>query len=224
MRVYAVNKDDFIKYRTTILESMQRIAASVSYDQVITQVKFSTEDKDFSVVDSALLGILRKQYDTKEYITQNDLDEMETELNKIEENEVETLSEVLWAKGNFDSVEDIINVIKNIDNYMMLYLADEESLGYFIVKNLDIYKMPQSTLDNIAMHLNFKDIAKEYLFTRNIEIIQIEDIVLDISKNKEDELIQRLIENKIDSRTIRTKNEHEETQEAEEDSEFEDQL
>lgn len=54
--------------------------------------------------------------------------------------------------------------------------------------------MPKETLCNLENFILYKDVAEEYLYYRNITVVKTKDIILDISKKTDYELIEKLQE------------------------------
>ncbi len=203
MLIYAVHKQDYEKYKQAELEKISKEVKELKDNQVCIEVKFSKESKDFSVVDNVLYQILKKQDESKIYINQKDLNRIDEALEKIECRDIETLSDVLWKKSeDIKNVDEIVEIINNHKNYMLLYITDEEELGRFIVKNLECYQMPKETLDNLDGFIDYKEVARGYLYYSNIAVVQIEDLILDISNKTDDELIKKLQDQKLDARII----------------------
>lgn len=203
MLIYAVNKQDYSKYRQSELEKISQKVKEISNNQVIVTAKFSKNGKDFSGVDTILYQLLKKQYESNNYIKQEDLNSIDKALEKIESRDLETLNSVLLEKSkNIKSIDNMVDIINQHKNYMLLYVTDEEELGRFIVKNLECYQMPQKTLDNLDSFIDYKEVARGYLYYSNITLVQIEDIILDISNMTDDELIKKLKEKQLDARTI----------------------
>lgn len=222
MLIYAVEKQDYEKYKQAELERISKKVKELTDNQVIIEVKFSKEGKDFSVVDNALYQLLRKQDKNKIYIKQEDLNRIDKALEKIECRDIETLSDVLWEKSeNINNVDEIIEIINNHKNYMLLYITNEEELGRFIVKNLECYQMPKVTFDNLDDFIDYKEIAMQYLYDNNIEVVQIEDLILDISNKTDDELIKKLQEQGLEARIIYDNTEREKNIKEREEEEFE---
>lgn len=203
IEIYAVDKKDYRKYRQPELEKMCQKVDKVTDAHVVIHVKFSKNNRDFSIVDMALYQLLIKQYETYNYIKQQDLELIEQELEKIEKRDIETLSEVLWWKSaDFKNVKEIIETIKNHKNYMLIYIADEKDLGDFIVGNIEQYKIPPKILNEVKEYLDFEGIAEKYLYDSYLKVVKTHDLLLDISNNPSDELIEKLQELKIDARTV----------------------
>ena len=203
MLIYAVDKQDYKKYKQAELEKISKEVKELQDNQVAIQVKFSKKDRDFSVVDNVLYKLLKEQDKSKEYIKQEELNRIDEALKKIECRDIDTLSEVLWNKSrDTRNVDDILEIINNHKNYMFLYIANEEELGRFIVKNLECYQMPRVTLNNLDTFIDYKEVARAYLYYSNITVDQKEDIILDISNRTDDELIKKLQAQKLDSRVI----------------------
>ena len=86
---------------------------------------------------------------------------------------------------------------------MLLYMKNEKELGEFIVRNIEDYKISIETLHNIEDYIDYKGIAEEYLYDNYIEnICSVKSLILDISNDKENELVRKLQMKKIDARTI----------------------
>ena len=203
IEIYVVDKKDYRKYRQPELEKMCYKVNKVTDAHVVIHVKFSKDSKDFARVDMALYQLLIKQYDNYNYIKQTDLELIEQELEKVEKRDVETLGEILWwESANFKNIKEIVETIKNHKNYMLLYIADEKDLGDFIVGNIEQYKIPSNILKEVRDYLDFKGIAEKYLYDSYIKVVKTQDLLLDISKNPSDELIEKLQDLKIDSRTV----------------------
>lgn len=203
MLIYAVGKQDYEKYKQAELEKISKQVKELTDNQVGIEIKFSKEGKVFSVVDNALYQILKKQDESKIYINQKDLNRIDEALEKIECRDIETLSDVLWKKSeDIKNVDQIVEIINNHKNYMLLYMTDEEELGRFIVKNLECYQMPKETFDNLDGFIDYKEVAREYLYDNDITVVQIEDLILDISNKTDYELIKKIQDEKLDARTI----------------------
>lgn len=203
IEIYVVDKKDYRKYRQPELEKMCYKVDKVTDSHAVIHVKFSKDNIDFSRVDMALYQLLIKQYESYNYIKQQDLELIEQELEKVEKRDEETLNEVLWWEcANFKNVKEIVETIKNRKNYMLLYIADEKDLGDFIVENVEQYKISLNVLNEIREYIDFKGIAERYLYDSYIKVVKTHDLLLDISNNPSDVLIEKLQELKIDSRTV----------------------
>lgn len=203
MLIYVVDKKDYKKYSQPELEKMKQEVKEVTNEQVIIEVKFSKNGKDFSAVDLALYQLLIRQYEDEKYIEQKDLNKIEEALKQIKGRDRETLNGVLFGKyQDIKKTDDIVEIINNHKNYMFLYMANENELGSFIVENLEEYKMPRTTFNNLESFIDFKEVARTYLHDNDIKVIQIEDLILDLSNNINDELPKKLQNRDLEARTI----------------------
>lgn len=207
LKIYIVDKKDYGQYTQQELDKMSQEVtevAEVADNQVVVKAEFSKNGMDFSSVDDVVHLLLMEQYEKRSFIIQEDLNNINKVLDKIEKRDIETLDEILFAKRQkIKSINEIIEIIKNHKNYMLLYMKNEKELGEFIVRNIEDYKISIETLHNIEDYIDYKGIAEEYLYDNYIEnICSVKSLILDISNDKENELVRKLQMKKIDARTI----------------------
>lgn len=204
LKIYIVDKKDYGQYTQQELDKMSQEVTEVADNQVVVKAEFSKNEMDFSSVDDVVHLLLMEQYEKRSFIIQEDLNEINKVLDKIEKRDIETLDEILFAKRQkIKNINEIIEIIKNHKNYMLLYMENKKELGEFIVRNIEDYKIPIETLHNIEDYIDYKGIAEEYLYDNYIEnICSVKSLILDISNDKENELVRKLQMKKIDARTI----------------------
>lgn len=204
MKIYVVEKKDYFKYKQKDLEKIAQEVEEVQDGEVAIKVEFSKKGMDFSSVDYLVYILLKEQYQRQNFIIQEDLNKVNKALDKIEKRDIKTLDEVLYSKRyKVNNINEIIEIINNHKNYMLLYIADEEELGEFIVRNIKDYKIPIEIFHNLEDYIDYKGIAKHYSYENYIDIIYgIDSLILDISNDRDNELVKQLKIRKRDARTI----------------------
>ena len=100
----------------------------------------------------------------------------------------------------FKNIEDIMQFIKHQNEYILIYM-DNEELGRFIVNNIETYKIPIEVLNQIEEYIDFKGIAQKYINDYQVGAIELYNGLM-LLKNRDDDLILKLKERGLDSRTI----------------------
>ena len=171
-------------------------------DQIIMSVDFSNDDKDFWGVNNAVNELLLKQsYVNRKYIKQDDIETIDIILKNINSKDIETLNYAIDKMSTkFKNIEDIMQFIKHQNEYILIYM-DNEELGRFIVNNIETYKIPIEVLNQIEEYIDFKGIAQKYINDYQVGAIELYNGLM-LLKNRDDDLILKLKERGLDSRTI----------------------
>ena len=116
LKIYIVDKKDYGQYTQQELDKMSQEVtevAEVADNQVVVKAEFSKNGMDFSSVDDVVHLLLMEQYEKRSFIIQEDLNNINKVLDKIEKRDIETLDEILFAKRQkIKSINEIIEITK----------------------------------------------------------------------------------------------------------------
>ena len=193
MKVTVADKDDYIRFNARLLDKLRTFELTDNTsDYIIHRVKLGKDTQDVSLMDSCINNLLDEQYERREYIKLEeiqDINDLILNLNKDECHILNAYAEV--NRYTVKNLNEIKELITNINDYQIIEKYTLHELGVLIAEKLPGYKMDI----NVIPFMNFAKLAENYLFDANIkEHFCSYGLLINTREMLDNELIQPKIE------------------------------
>ena len=167
MKIIVANKEDYINFNARLKDNMKTFELSNdTKDYIIHRVKLSDETKDVSLIDSCINNLLDEQYEKRNYITISEIEESESLISKLDNEQCKILNAYAEVKNyNIQNLNEIKELISSIDDYQILNVHNLRETGILIAQKCSEYKI---SIDSIP-YFNFEKLAENYLWDHNIK-------------------------------------------------------
>ena len=211
MKVIVADKDEYIRFNARLLNKLNTFELTDNTsDYIIHRVKLGKDTQDVSLMDSCINNLLDKQYERREYIKLEELEEIDDLICGLSKEECHILNAYAEVKEyNIKDLNEVKELVANINDYKILPKYNLHEVGILIAEKVHGYKMDI----NVIPYMNFTELAKNYLFDANIK----EDfcsygLLVNTRKMLDNELIEAKIDNdKILKLEVTNKKEYEES-------------
>lgn len=167
MKIIVANKQDYINYNAKITNKLKTFELEEdTEDYIMNRVELGDKTQDISLLDSCINNLLDEQYDKREYIKLEEIQEVNDLVSKLNKEECRILNAYAEVKKyHINGLNEIKELIANINDYQIIEKYNLHELGVLIAEKVPGYKMDI----NVIPFMNFAKLAENYLFDANIK-------------------------------------------------------
>lgn len=194
MKVIVADKDDYIRFNARLLDKLNTFELTDNTsDYIIHRVKLGKDTQDVSLIDSCINNLLDEQYERREYIKFEEIQEINDLILNLNKDEYHILNAYVEVnRYNVNNLNEIKELITNINDYQIIEKYNLHELGTLIAEKVHGYKMDI----NVIPFMNFAKLAENYLFDANIkENFCSYGLLVNTREMLDNELVQPKIEN-----------------------------
>ena len=118
MKAIVANKDDYIRFNARLLDKLDTFKlTNNTVDYIIHRVKLGKDTQDVSLMDSCINNLLDKQYERREYIKLEELEEIDDLICGLSKEECHILNAYAEVKEyNIKDLNEVKELVANIND------------------------------------------------------------------------------------------------------------
>lgn len=166
MKFIVANKDEYIKFNARILDKMKTFELTEgTTDYIIHRVTLEDNSRDFSLMCSCINNLLDEQYEKREYIKLEELQEINDLIKNLSKEECQILNAYAEIKRyTIKDLNEVKELIANIKDYQIIKAYNLNELGVLIAEKIPAYHINLEVIP----YVDFEKLASTYLFDANI--------------------------------------------------------
>lgn len=167
MKITVADKEDYIRFNARISDKLNTFELTENAtNYIIHRVGLEDNAHDFSLICSCINNLLDEQYEKRQYIKLEEIQEIDKLAKTLNKEECKILNAYAEVKRyTVKDLKEIKKLIADVDNYQIVEAHNLHELGVLIAQKISAYHMNLE----VTPFVDFEKLASTYLLDAGIK-------------------------------------------------------